>query len=38
MLNTFIIGASGYTGAELAKMVHTHPYLNLAGLYVSANS
>jgi N-acetyl-gamma-glutamyl-phosphate reductase len=38
MLNTFIIGASGYTGAELAKMVHTHPHLNLAGLYVSANS
>lgn len=38
MLNTFIIGASGYTGAELAKMVHIHPHLNLAGLYVSANS
>lgn len=38
MLNTLIIGASGYTGAELAKMVHIHPYLELAGLYVSANS
>lgn len=38
MLNTLIIGASGYTGAELAKMVHSHPQLNLAGLYVSANS
>lgn len=38
MLNTLIIGASGYTGAELAKMVHLHPHLALAGLYVSANS
>ncbi|MGR5064522.1 N-acetyl-gamma-glutamyl-phosphate reductase [Photobacterium sp. DNB22_13_2] len=38
MLNTHIIGASGYTGAELAKMVHLHPHLNLASLYVSANS
>lgn len=38
MLNTFIIGASGYTGAELAKMVHVHPQLQLAGLFVSANS
>lgn len=38
MLNTFIIGASGYTGAELAKMVHVHPHLQLAGLFVSANS
>lgn len=38
MLNTLIIGASGYTGAELAKMVHLHPHLNLAGLYVSAQS
>ena len=38
MLNTYIIGASGYTGAELAKMVHLHPKLNLAGLFVSANS
>ncbi|MGF1680971.1 N-acetyl-gamma-glutamyl-phosphate reductase [Photobacterium minamisatsumaniensis] len=38
MLNTLIIGASGYTGAELAKMVQAHPQLNLKGLYVSANS
>ncbi|GAL05839.1 N-acetyl-gamma-glutamyl-phosphate reductase [Photobacterium aphoticum] len=38
MLNTLIIGASGYTGAELAKMVHNHPHLALQGLYVSANS
>ncbi|MEZ8740677.1 N-acetyl-gamma-glutamyl-phosphate reductase [Photobacterium swingsii] len=38
MLNTHIIGASGYTGAELAKIVHNHPSLQLAGLYVSAQS
>jgi len=38
MLNTLIIGASGYTGAELAQMVIKHPQLELAGLYVSANS
>ncbi|UXI01496.1 N-acetyl-gamma-glutamyl-phosphate reductase [Photobacterium sp. TY1-4] len=38
MLNTFIIGASGYTGAELAGMVARHPQLHLAGLFVSAGS
>lgn len=38
MLNTVIIGASGYTGAELAKMVSRHPQLLLRGLYVSAAS
>ncbi|MDW6002729.1 N-acetyl-gamma-glutamyl-phosphate reductase [Vibrio mangrovi] len=38
MLKTTIIGASGYTGAELALMVHKHPELTLSGLYVSANS
>lgn len=38
MLKTAIIGASGYTGAELALMVEKHPHLTLAGLYVSANS
>lgn len=38
MLNTHIIGASGYTGAELAKIVHNHPSLQLVGLYVSAQS
>lgn len=38
MLKTTIIGASGYTGAELALMVNKHPKLTLAGLYVSANS
>ncbi|MGB2079642.1 MAG: N-acetyl-gamma-glutamyl-phosphate reductase [Vibrio sp.] len=35
---TAIIGASGYTGAELALLVLRHPQLKLAGLYVSANS
>ena len=38
MLKTAIIGASGYTGAELALMVNKHPELTLSGLYVSANS
>lgn len=38
MLRTIIIGASGYTGAELAFMVNHHPELKLTGLYVSANS
>ncbi|WP_318401676.1 N-acetyl-gamma-glutamyl-phosphate reductase [Photobacterium leiognathi] len=38
MLKTLIIGASGYTGAELAKMVTQHPHLELAGLFVSENS
>jgi N-acetyl-gamma-glutamyl-phosphate reductase len=38
MLKTTIIGASGYTGAELAYMVQKHPELTLSGLYVSANS
>ncbi|MCD9557010.1 N-acetyl-gamma-glutamyl-phosphate reductase [Photobacterium carnosum] len=38
MLNTIIIGASGYTGAELAKIVNRHPQLTLCGLYVSATS
>ncbi|MGV3002125.1 N-acetyl-gamma-glutamyl-phosphate reductase [Vibrio sp. E150_018] len=38
MLKTVIIGASGYTGAELALMVDKHPELTLSGLYVSENS
>lgn len=37
-LTAAIIGASGYTGAELAKLVSLHPMLKLSGLYVSANS
>ncbi|MBE8573920.1 hypothetical protein IQR33_31285, partial [Vibrio sp. OPT46] len=31
MLKTTIIGASGYTGAELALMVNKHPQLTLSG-------
>ena len=38
MLNTVIVGASGYAGAELAALVQNHPQLNLFGLYVSAGS
>ncbi len=38
MLKTVIIGASGYTGAELAQMVHAHPHLELSALYVSEHS
>ncbi len=37
-MNIVIVGASGYSGAELAKLISKHPQLNLAGLYVSANS
>lgn len=38
MLKTLIIGASGYTGAELANILVKHPNFELCGLYVSANS
>ncbi len=38
MLKATIVGASGYTGAELALIVAKHPELTLSGLYVSANS
>ncbi len=33
-----IIGASGYTGAELAALIQGHPQLELVALYVSGNS
>ncbi|GLP95988.1 N-acetyl-gamma-glutamyl-phosphate reductase [Paraferrimonas sedimenticola] len=33
-----IIGASGYTGAQLAQLVQNHPHLELCGAYVSQNS
>lgn len=32
------MGASGYTGAELIKILNAHPYLDLKTCYVSANS
>ena len=38
MIKTCIIGASGYTGAELAALVHGHDQFELAALFVSANS
>lgn len=38
MLNTLVVGASGYTGAELAAYLHRHPHINLVGLMVSAQS
>lgn len=38
MLNTLIIGASGYAGAELTAYLHRHPQINIAGLMVSAQS
>ena len=33
MLSVAIIGASGYTGAELVRLVLAHPRLTLQGVY-----
>lgn len=38
MIKTCIIGASGYTGAELVKLVEQHPSYQLTDIFVSANS
>lgn len=38
MYKTCIIGASGYTGAELIKIVIRHPKLDLTHCFVSQNS
>ncbi|NDW22888.1 N-acetyl-gamma-glutamyl-phosphate reductase [Alteromonas hispanica] len=38
MYNVSIIGASGYTGAQLVQLVQQHPELVLKGTYVSSNS
>lgn len=38
MFKTCIIGASGYTGAELALLLHQHSQFDLTALYVSENS
>ncbi len=38
MLNTLIVGASGYAGAELTAYVNRHPQMNLTALGVSAQS
>jgi N-acetyl-gamma-glutamyl-phosphate reductase len=38
MLNTLIVGASGYAGAELVNYVNRHPHMNITALTVSAQS
>ncbi|MDE9445789.1 N-acetyl-gamma-glutamyl-phosphate reductase [Xenorhabdus bovienii] len=38
MLNTLIVGASGYTGAELAAYLQRHLHVHLSGLMVSSQS
>lgn len=38
MLNTLIVGASGYAGAELTAYLSRHPHMNITGLTVSAQS
>lgn len=38
MINIAIVGASGYTGAEMCNLIHRHPQLNVSGLYVSVGS
>ena len=38
MLNTLIVGASGYAGAELVAYVNRHPHMTITALTVSAQS
>jgi len=38
MLKAIVVGASGYTGAELANFLTRHKEIELAGLYVSQGS
>lgn len=38
MLQSAIIGASGYTGTELARLIVQHPNISLHSVYVSENS
>lgn len=38
MLNTLIVGASGYAGAELVSYVNRHPHMTITALTVSAQS
>lgn len=38
MIKTCVIGASGYTGAELIKIISRHPNLTLSDCFVSENS
>jgi len=37
-ISCVVFGASGYAGAELARLIHTHPHLQLNKLFVSAKS
>ncbi|MCU7553300.1 N-acetyl-gamma-glutamyl-phosphate reductase [Alteromonas sp. ASW11-19] len=38
MINVAIIGASGYTGAQLVQLIHQHPGMQLAHTFVSQHS
>lgn len=38
MLNTLIVGASGYAGAELVSYINRHPHMTITALAVSAQS
>lgn len=38
MLNVSVLGASGYTGMELALLVANHPKMQMSGIYVSEQS
>jgi N-acetyl-gamma-glutamyl-phosphate reductase len=38
MKNIAIIGASGYTGAQITSLIQADEYLSIQGLYVSENS
>jgi N-acetyl-gamma-glutamyl-phosphate reductase len=38
MIKTCVIGASGYTGAELASLINQHEHFELSALYVSSQS
>lgn len=38
MIKVCVVGASGYTGAELVRILHSHCQFELAGTYVSHNS
>ena len=38
MINIAIIGASGYTGAQMCQLIEQHTQLNLTAIYASENS
>ena len=38
MLNTLIVGASGYAGVELVTYLNRHPHINITGVAVAAQS